>query len=78
MDRPRHLAEDTNGIIIAAGISGFDDAVAVTIIVTLEYSFMANRSPITTRLNNRNVDFSLLLEIDTARVAAIIDIVGKV
>ena len=77
MDSPRHLAEDTNGIIIAAGISGFDDAVAVTIIVTLEDSGVANGRPIALH-DIRDINLSLLLEIDTARVTAIIDIVGKV
>ena len=78
MDRTWHLTEDAEGIIIAGGISSFDDAIAATIIVTLKDSFMSNRRPVMTGVNNRDIELSLLLEVETARVAAFIDIVGKV
>ena len=74
MDSTRHLTEDTKGFIIAAGIRGIDNAVAVTIVVTFKDPLVANGRPIPII----SINLSLLLEIEAARVATSIDIVGQV
>ena len=77
MDTTRHLAEDADKVRVSIGNGGIDDAVSVTVIVTLEDSGVANGRPIALH-DIRDIDLSLLLEIEPARVAAIVDIVGKV
>ena len=82
MDRTRHLAKDANVRQPGAGILGIDNAIAVTIIVALKDLDIANGPPLICHAviaqDNLSIDISLLLEIDTARIAALIHIVGQI
>ena len=82
MDRTRHLAKDAIVRQLGGGILGIDNAIAVTIIVALKDLDIANGPPLIFHAvigqDNLSIDISLLLEIDTAGVTALIHIVGQI